>query len=141
MQFFPLFPFGCQFSHFWHWAKWCFVTLKRVFYTYTCAVLWLDSSFFIPLDSRKICSDQEYIYFLGIFLHPFISSSDSVPMPMLWIMTHGWQMLEWKPDFIPLRICNPIFSALFRILKTRIGYEVWTQIRFTFLRSENEMAC
>ena len=75
---FPLFSFGCQFSHFWHWAKWCFVTLKRVFYTYTCAVLWLDSSFFIPLDSRKdlfrsrICM---YITYFWDFLHFFITSS------------------------------------------------------------------
>ena len=120
---FPPFSFGCQFSHFWHWAKWCFVTLKRVFYTYTCAVLWLDSSFFIPLDSRKdlfrsrICT-YKYIVYIWDFLHFFITSSSLLAIANTNIMDNDAWLANVRSESQTLFCSGSVIRFLvFRILE------------------------
>ena len=83
--------------------------------------------------SKDLFRSGIYIYiFLGFFF------ASSLPTPTLWIMTHGWQMLKWKPDFIPLRIRNPIFSVPNSRLELVMKYELKSDL---LLLSENEMAC
>ena len=84
---FPLFSFGCQFSHFWHWAKWCFVTLKRLFFSMVGPFLCYDW-----------ISDKDYrvVPFLNVF---FVSFWNVVLFP--WKQKKNkWDRFWWMTWFI-----------------------------------------